>query len=283
MKELFDLKMPPENVMIYDIWLRMVNNQNNFSYWYERVKDCGIKIPRSVYYQLTYDDFIQFINYIYAEDKDMERKRKSFINHIVIKLMNNFRRVSDGRSLFIKNATFSNKFKFSDCHFENFVNSLFTAYEIISKIENINYSGLLVGAEGFNELVFREYIEPVINLGTIYDGMVLRPEFRVFYDFDKHKVLYTINYWDYQYCKDYLNEKDKEVFAKAESKLNNYFDKYVSEVDNLVSEHMTNAWLEGMWSIDIMMNAEGDFYLIDMALAEHSAYWNPDSVDESNE
>ena len=46
---------------------------------------------------------------------------------------------------------------------------------------------------------------------------------------------------------------------------------------------MPRAWLEGKWSIDIMMNDENDFYLIDMALAKNSAYWDPEHEGKSNE
>lgn len=113
--------------------------------------------------------------------------------------------------------------------------------------------------------------------------MALRPEFRVFYDFDKQKLLYTVNYWNYQYCEEHLNVEDKAVFSNAEAQLNKYFKQYVDEVEKLVIEHMPRAWLEGKWSIDIMMNDENDFYLIDMALAKNSAYWDPEHEGKSNE
>ena len=155
--------------------------------------------------------------------------------------------------------------------------------DVVKKLENINYTGLLVGAEGFNEIVLREYIHPKLNFGEIYNGMALRPEFRVFYDFDKQKLLYTVNYWNYQYCEEHLSVEDKAVFSNAEAQLNKYFKQHVDEVEKLVIEHMPRAWLEGKWSIDIMMNDENDFYLIDMALAKNSAYWNPEHEGKSNE
>lgn len=261
--------------MAYDVWLDMVNNKNNFSYWFERVKGCGIKMPVSVYYQFTYRDICEFIDYIYGEDAHMEETRFNFKREIVYPLVTKFTSENECDELFVKNATFSNKFEFDSCHIHNASDVFDKAETITNKLEIINYEGLLVGAEGFNEVVIREYIKPVINLGSIYYGMVLRPEFRVFYDFDAGKLLYTVNYWDYQYCKDYLYVEDKEVFANAEKQLNEYFDKYVDKVESLVSEHMSNAWFKGIWSIDIMMNDEDDFYLIDMATAETSAYWDP--------
>ncbi len=280
MIKLPEIKFPPENVMAYNTWLRMVCNPNNFSFWYERVKDCGLKIPASVYYQFSYDDVCEFISYVYGEDKHMDDKKLDFKRKIVNPLLSKFSSICKSNELFIKNATFSNKFDFASCHIHGNADISST---VTDSLGNINYTGLLVGADGFNEVVIREYIKPVINFGKIYNGMVLRPEFRVFYDFDKHKVLYTVNYWDYQYCKEYLNVEDKAVFANAEAQLNKYFEQHVDEVEKLVSEHMPHAWLEGKWSIDIMMNDENDFYLIDMALAENSAYWNPAFKGDSNE
>lgn len=281
MIKLPEIKFPPENVMAYNTWLRMVCNPNNFSFWYERVKDCGLKIPASAYYQFTYDDVRKYIGYIYGEDKDMNAKRKEFCRKILIPLLDDFLHIKNRKSdeIFIKNAVFSNKFTFSDCHIIDFV----PLKDVVKNLENINYTGLLVGAEGFNEIVLREYIHPKLNFGEIYNGMALRPEFRVFYDFDKQKLLYTVNYRNYQYCEEHLNVEDKAVFSNAEAQLNKYFKQYVDEVEKLVIEHMPRAWLEGKWSIDIMMNDENDFYLIDMALAKNSAYWDPEHEGKSNE
>lgn len=44
-----------------------------------------------------------------------------------------------------------------------------------------------------------------------------------------------------------------------------------------VGECLADVKLQGKWSVDIMWDEEsGSYYLIDMALAEESAYWNPE-------
>lgn len=69
----------------------------------------------------------------------------------------------------------------------------------------------------------------------------------------------------------------------AIKKMQEKFEKYRGEVESLVAEHMKDVQgLSGPWSIDIMLN-EGfstehfekpnEFWLIDMAVAERSAYW----------
>ena len=46
------------------------------------------------------------------------------------------------------------------------------------------------------------------------------------------------------------------------------------QAENLVETHMSTVMLEGQWSIDLMYNEiEEKFYLIDMAIAQQSAYF----------
>ena len=41
-----------------------------------------------------------------------------------------------------------------------------------------------------------------------------------------------------------------------------------------MSEKMKEVELIGNWSVDILLDEKGDFWLIDMAIAENSAYWD---------
>lgn len=275
--------LPPENIIAYDRWVEMICNQNNFSYWYERIKDIrGIKVPRSVYYQFTFRDHEKYTPLIYCEAGSKESfLREEFKGKIIKPLLDDFMYSVGQGSCFMKNAVFSNKFNFSTCHVED----LGSADRVLDSLLDLDYAGLVVGAEGYNEVVLREYISPSLSFGCIYNGMVLRPEFRVFYDFDSKRVLYTVNYWDYDYCKDYLSDEDREVFKEAKYWLDTYFSKYCHRVEELVSEAMKDVWLEGKWSIDILMNEDPSsskdaFYLIDMALAHKSAYWDESKVNK---
>ena len=45
-------------------------------------------------------------------------------------------------------------------------------------------------------------------------------------------------------------------------------------VEKMVEAAMQNVTgLEGQWSVDILMDEECKFWLIDMAVAQRSAYW----------
>lgn len=118
---------------------------------------------------------------------------------------------------------------------------------------------------------------PVAQGGpTIYGGLPFRPEWRVFYDFDSRRILYTRNYWDYDYCKDHLDEDDLAVFTKHRKRFELDYHQYLPLVIEQVDKALeTVQGLSGVWSVDLMMDEEGTLWLIDMALGHQSAYWDP--------
>ena len=135
----------------------------------------------------------------------------------------------------------------------------------------------MFGAGGCTELILREYI-PAGEKPCIYQGMPLRPEFRCFYDFDQKKLLYTKNYWDWDYCHDAIAEDatDKIVYEKIYPDIEAEYTARLSEVEEMVTKYMPQVQLSGIWSVDIMYNSADDiYYLIDMAIARQSAYWDP--------
>ena len=105
--------------------------------------------------------------------------------------------------------------------------------------------------------------------------MPLHTEFRVFYDFDATKALYCVNYWDYDYvAKNLYSYNDKLVFESYYPKILKEYEMNKNKVCDLVEKHMQSVDLTGKYSIDIMMDTKKQFWLIDMALARNSAYWN---------
>lgn len=107
--------------------------------------------------------------------------------------------------------------------------------------------------------------------------MPLNTEFRVFYDFDNDKVLGVFNYWDKETMLDGLKyvcfKHDLEVFLATSDSIEENFNKYKDTVEALVASSMINVNLTGEWSIDIMM-VNDEFYLIDMATARSSYYYD---------
>lgn len=189
--------------------------------------------------------------------------------------------------VFMKNGNFSNKFYFKDaCPDE-------TIFGLIANWLHLTYMAAMVDAGGWNELVFREMIteKSYGSVPTIYHGMPLRAEFRVFYDFDEHKVLYSAEYWDWKYCHKFIDHypTDRMVYNSYYNFIN---DDFLMNND-LVKEAVSNSLkkvtdLSGVWSVDLMLEKyhdedgkrESRFWLIDMAPAQTSAYWDPSLIEE---
>lgn len=235
---------------------RNKKNKNNYSYWYEKVKDCGIDIAKSYIYKIPYDQYKNLIN-------DSESGRNLFEKYVKEEI-----KTLPNTIYNIKNGTFSNKFDFKTC--------ISSKEELPDKLYKINYQSALFEAGGYTEFIIRELINyDYKNIPTIYNGMPLRTEIRVFYNFDTRKVLYSVNYWNFDYCyKNIYDITDKIVFVHEKERLENEFIKRKEEVEKLVEKHMQGVDLSGNWSIDILYDELNDkYYLIDMAIAEQSAYW----------
>lgn len=259
---------------------------NNFSYWFPKIEKCGIKVPESVVVPVP----LEVQEAFYMESNDDYRAVADFVAD---KVQTAAAKIQSPL-LFIKNGGFSNKF---DAGASCFCKS---GYEdLLSHIITIQYQSLCMETGGEDEIVIREripYNSEVIP--CIYSGLPLRPEFRAFYDFDLHKVLFMVNYWDYDYCRPHIfNATDKIIFDKMKTHLEKSFELCKEMVENAVAEAMKRVeGLSGPWSIDIMLDnyptavqadviqditatyskptEQYDMWLIDMAVAERSAYWD---------
>lgn len=234
-------------------------NKNNFSYWFEKIKDIDeFKIPKSLIFKVPEE--IQ--EYLYdpcgKEDKINDWLKQNVVPEIEKNIKTPF--------FFVKNATFSDKYS----------NSCMTYLTtLLHNFININYGALCVGAGGIDELIVREYIMSDDRVTPkIYNGLPLRNEIRIFYDFDERKVLYSVNYWDYDYCKSSMSSlTDKIIFEYMKDNLAYFYQDFHEDIERKVSKAMEKVDLTGKWSIDILTDGYGNDWLIDMAEAERSAYW----------
>ena len=193
------------------------------------------------------------------------------------------------KTYFIKTGTYSSKFDFRNAKVtgEKEIREL-GEYLLFIQNQAVQMAGPLsqpsiYGVSTTNEWVVREYIEDVENNPCIYKGLPLHTEFRAFVDFDTDEILSIVPYWDSGTMKKRFgkssdsdtihNKHDYVIYTMHEPVL---MDRYYKNVD-AVKEHLVmlvpDVELSGQWSIDIMMNGN-DFYIIDMGLAENSAFYN---------
>lgn len=263
--KIVDIPEYTEEQLAHNEFLRLFSDQNNFSYWFEKVKSCGIAVPNSIIIPVPEE----MLDCFYMERKDDGRAIYDWVCKEVYP-----KRPSS--LVFVKNGAFSNKFNFSDCAPPADV------FSLTSSIINIQYTSLCYETGGNTEIVLRERVGLNDEVGCyrIYNGMPLRPEFRVFYDFDLHRALYVINYWDWDYCYEAIagDKTDGLVYEAAYPAIKAFYEEHKQEAMFLVDTHMKNvSGLSGIWSVDLMW-ADGKYWLIDMAIGKRSAYYDPERI-----
>ena len=249
----------------------------NFSNWYPHIKDFEqFKTAKVISNQIfTWQEVEAF-----QETDNIDKVDWNLLNIILKPTLN---KMEDNKLYNIKNGCFSNKFDFSTC--------ITDKEHLAENLWKINYNSCMFDTGGYTELVVRELI-PYNNrvTPTIYNGMPLRTELRVFYNMDKKKIEYVTDYWDYDYCYENLpNITDKIIFKwfhQQDSTIERL--KYITDYiyKNIHSLEFDDT-LKGIWSIDFMLCTDceeyGDYngvYLIDMARGFRSAYWNKDKIEE---
>ena len=184
---------------------------------------------------------------------------------------------------FIKTGTYSSKYEFRNAHIhepkevdemgEYFLLLNHLTCSMAAPTNNRSF----YGANTTNEWVVREYIKDKESNPTIYNGLPLHTEYRVFVDFDTKEILGVSPYWRSDVMKNKFKEvsspqerHDYVVYLMHEDVLNKRYNESVQTVLNELNKVIPHVELSGQWSVDVMRNGD-DYYIIDMALAEHSA------------
>lgn len=190
------------------------------------------------------------------------------------------------KDYFIKTGTFSSKFDFRNAKVTKGQEVLelgsylwyiqHQANQMASPLNNV----FMFGVSSNNEWVVREFIDDVEDNPTIYNGLPLHTEYRVFVDFDTEEVLGISPYWHPEVMK----KNFLDIGVSAPIQKNHDYINYINHEDTLmkryeenkslviseVSKLLKDCKLKGQWSIDIMQNGS-DYWLIDMARASESA------------
>ena len=243
-------------------------DRNNFRFWAPLVSDTvrahGVRFPESILVDVDPEVMDAFANEGIGGDPVVD----AWFYRTVIPVIERL-----SYPLFVKNGCFSNKYDFGN----NCLLSAFDPEMVLHHLKSIQSDSFQYDTFGNNTLVFREWIAPAEGTPTIYNGMPLRPEIRLFYDFDRHQPLYDVNYWDWDYCHDRIAEDDhdKVVFESYYPTLVELLTERWARYKSRVMEALSHVeGLSGIWSVDFLLEEEA-IWLIDMAEGERSAYWRP--------
>ena len=256
-----------------DLYNDLKQDVHNVSYWFPKIKDCGIKVPETFIKEIP----VELFGHLFIEHP--EEDIDYIYNWVKTELMPSIPKELRGL-IFVKNGAFSNKFDFNTCAVR------YNALDLTRAIVEINYASLMFDTGGNTEIVIRERIPfDESKTPTIYHGMPLRNEYRIFYDFDKNKPLYIVNYWDWNYCYKAIsrNMTDKIVYEVHYPLLEDKYEQHKDCVFQGITHYLSKVnGLSGIWSIDILEDEHGGMWLIDMALGYRSAYWNPEKAGVKN-
>lgn len=190
------------------------------------------------------------------------------------------------KDYFIKTGTFSSKFDFRNAkvtkgqEVSELGSYLWYIQHQANQLASPLNNRVIYGVSSNNEWVVREFINDKENNPTIYNGLPLHTEYRVFVDFDTEEVIGISPYWHPEVMK----ENFLDIGVSAPIQKNHDYINYINHEDTLmkryeenkdlvvseVSKLLKDCKLKGQWSIDVMQNGS-DFWLIDMARASESA------------
>lgn len=194
--------------------------------------------------------------------------------------------LDENKEYFIKTGTYSSKFDFRNAH----VKGAKEVHELGEYLLFIHNRAVMMasplarptiyGVSTTTEWVVREFIPDKENLPTIYKGLPLRTEYRLFVDFDTKEVLGMSPYWKPDVMKERFSHgedadsphqlHDYLTYSAHEEELMRRYEKNKGRVKEEILSFIQLMPLAGQWSMDVMQDGE-DFYIIDMALAETSA------------
>lgn len=258
-------------------------NQNSMSHWLPELiaaikNQDFFKVPKTkiaklpiTILQLTRMDYMQ-----------LTPATKAIVNQFCIKAFE----LDETKEYFIKTGTYSSKFDFRNAH----VHGAQEVRELGEYLLFIHFQALqmasplakpcIIGASTTNEWVVREYIQNSENLPSIYKGLPLRTEYRIFVDFDTCEILGTNPYWDPDAMLNRFGHKpdansphqihDYIIYKNQADRLAKAYSENIDQIKANIRRMLPEIKLNGQWSIDIMQDGQ-DFYIIDMALAATSA------------
>lgn len=197
-------------------------------------------------------------------------------------------KLDEAKEYFVKTGCYSSKFDFRNAKVTSpkevrelgeyllFIHS--QALQMASPLSTPS----IYGASTTVEWVVRDYIKDKENCPCIYKGMPLHTEYRIFVDCDTKSVIGFSPYWEPNTMKRRFASGTKDgsvhdahdyvIYKAREGFLMDTYRKNLPKVLEAVEAILPKLNLPGQWSLDIMQNGD-EFWAIDMALAENSAFY----------
>lgn len=260
-------------------------NPNSMGHWFPQlVEACSgqgfFKIPATTIAKVP----LTLLQLTRQEYQQMTQTTLNIVDQWAYKTF----QLDKSKEYFIKTGTYSSKFDFRNAHVhgEKEVEELgeyllFIHYQALQMASPLS-KPCIYGVSTTNEWVVREFIHDKENNPCIYKGLPLHTEYRVFVDCETDQVIGISPYWEpetmkkrFGYEEDANNPHqihDYVIYRTHEETLMKRYQENKDIVVENLKAFLPKLNLKGQWSIDIMQNGE-EFWIIDMALAENSAFY----------
>ncbi len=261
-------------------------NRNTMSHWLPEIvssiEELGFfKIPNTTIMKVPMN-ILQLTRCGYEE---LTRTTLDIVDKVCFKAFE----LDENKDYFIKTGTYSSKFDFRNAYVHDpkevhkLGEYLLFIHHQASQMAAPLSQPCIYGVSTTNEWVVREFIHDKENNPSIYKGLPLHTEYRIFVDFNNKCILGITPYWEPEMMKKRFAEgadhsvhdlHDYAIYKAHEDTLMNRYKENKDKVSEEIQKFMDiyDGKLYGQWSIDIMQNGE-DFWLIDMATAESSAFY----------
>lgn len=230
------------------------NNPNRFSFWFPVVKALNIPCPESHIIDFPLNIQKDIINGVAQEDslKEVIKEIRSFADKV-------------GYPIFMKNSLTSSK---HDWETSCFISESMTDSDIEMNIETLTNFTCMFLPDYALQLVVRKFIETDPIFHAFQGNMPITEEYRLF--FDNGQPVSWQPYWP-------ENAFETEV-EKGDVLPSDWKEKLASiktpkpETMDLMKQYASQVTKElgGAWSVDFLVDKNGDIFLIDMALSEQS-------------
>lgn len=230
-------------------------NKNSMLYWYPKIKDLPIPMPRTVIWRIP-KKYYPKIWWNEGIVRKMLKENENEIKKVAKKV---------GYPLFLRTDQASGKHGWEKtCYVESEDVLLDHAYNVIE----FNMIADLLGLP-FKALVFREFIEMDWKFKAFHGNLPIPPERRYF--IKDGKVVEHFPYWIEDAIAKGVSRNLPENWRELLAEMN----RETEEEVKLLTEYaeMVAKRVEGYWSIDFCRARDGTWYLIDMAAGEDS--WRP--------
>jgi ATP-grasp domain, R2K clade family 3 len=227
----------------------MIENKNSLLYWFPKVKDLGIAVPKT---HILLADATEFRQVFDGEElrADLVAQIKESASVV-------------GYPLFLRTDLQSGKHGWKNtCYVEDESRLLNNALGVVEE----NEIGACFFGASYQALVFREFLALETSFVAFYGDMPVNKERRYFIEAGKIRCHHP--YWPSEAIAGHT--KDSDWLAKLAALNEEKF----SEITLLRDYALrVSAVLPEFWSVDFAKAKDGTWYLIDMALGHESYHW----------